>query len=89
MPNQHLLRLMESLLSLVFSETGLLAVIYLGLSLTYLLILPSLLYLYLNNRWYVASSLERLAMYFLVFFLFPGLLLLSPFLNFRPRRRAV
>ena len=80
---------MDNLLSLVFSETGLLAVIYLSLSLAYLLVLPGLLYLYLKNRWYVASSIERLAMYFLVFFLFPGLLLLSPVLNFRPQRRAV
>ncbi|MEB3227303.1 MAG: NAD(P)H-quinone oxidoreductase subunit L [Synechocystis sp.] len=79
---------MDNLLSLVFSETGLLAVIYLGLSVTYLLVLPALLYLYLNTRWYVASSIERLVMYFLVFFLFPGLLLLSPVLNFRPRRRT-
>lgn len=79
---------MDNLLSLVFSETGLLAVIYLGLSLAYLLVFPALLYLYLQNRWYVASSIERLIMYFLVFFLFPGLLLLSPFLNLRPRRRA-
>ncbi|MEB3160542.1 MAG: NAD(P)H-quinone oxidoreductase subunit L [Synechocystis sp.] len=80
---------MDNLLSLVFSETGLLAVIYLGLSLAYLLVFPGLLYLYLKNRWYVAGSIERLVMYFLVFFLFPGLLLLSPILNFRPQRRAV
>jgi NAD(P)H-quinone oxidoreductase subunit L len=37
----------------------------------------------------VASSIERLMMYFLVFFFFPGMLLLSPFLNFRPKRREV
>ena len=80
---------MNNVLSLFFSETGLLALIYLSLSLAYLLVLPALLYLYLRNRWYVASSIERLVMYFLVFFLFPGLLLLSPVLNFRPQRRAV
>ncbi|WP_390883554.1 NAD(P)H-quinone oxidoreductase subunit L [Kovacikia minuta] len=28
-------------------------------------------------------------MYFLVFLFFPGLLLLSPFLNFRPKRRQI
>jgi NAD(P)H-quinone oxidoreductase subunit L len=80
---------MDNVLSLVFSETGLLALIYLSLSLAYLLVFPALLYLYLKNRWYVASSVERLIMYFFVFFLFPGLLLLSPVLNFRPYRRAV
>lgn len=63
--------------------------LYLGLSGLYLLVLPGLLYYYLQKRWYVASSIERLIMYFFVFFLFPGLLLLSPFLNFRPKRREV
>lgn len=81
--------IMEDLLSLLLSETGLLAIIYLGLSLSYLLVFPGLLYLYLQKRWYVASSIERLIMYFFVFLFFPGLLLLSPVLNFRPRRRAV
>ncbi len=80
---------MEDLLSLLLSETGLLAIIYLGLSLSYLLAFPALLYLYLQKRWYVASSIERLLMYFFVFLFFPGLLLLSPVLNFRPHRRAV
>jgi NAD(P)H-quinone oxidoreductase subunit L len=45
--------------------------------------------LYLSKRWYVASSFERAFMYFLVFFFFPGLLLLSPFLNFRPKLRQI
>jgi NAD(P)H-quinone oxidoreductase subunit L len=65
------------------------ALLYLILSGAYLLILPAALYLYLKQRWYVASSIERLLMYFLVFFLFPGMLLLSPFLNFRPKRRTI
>lgn len=62
------------------------ALLYLSLSGLYLLVLPGFLYLYLNKRWYTASSIERVVMYFFVFFLFPGLLLMSPFLNFRPRR---
>jgi NAD(P)H-quinone oxidoreductase subunit L len=28
-------------------------------------------------------------MYFLVFFFFPGMILLSPFLNLRPKRREI
>jgi NAD(P)H-quinone oxidoreductase subunit L len=28
-------------------------------------------------------------MYFLVFFFFPGLILFSPFLNFRPKKRQI
>jgi NAD(P)H-quinone oxidoreductase subunit L len=65
------------------------ALVYLILSGAYLLVLPGALYLYLQKRWYVASSIERGFMYFLVFFLFPGMILLSPFLNFRPRRREI
>lgn len=63
--------------------------LYLSLSGLYLLVMPGGVYFYLNQRWYVASSFERAFMYFLVFFSFPGMLLLSPFLNFRPRRRQL
>ena len=70
-------------------ETLLVAILYLGLSVTYLVVLPAALYLYIQKRSLVASSIERLFMYFLVFFLFPGMLLLSPFLNLRPKRREV
>ncbi|MEB3312411.1 MAG: NAD(P)H-quinone oxidoreductase subunit L [Snowella sp.] len=80
---------MDVVLSTLLSETGLIALIYLTLSILYLLVFPALLYFYLKSRWYVAGSLERAFMYFLVFFFFPGMLLLSPILNFRPKRRAV
>lgn len=76
---------MEELLTPPVLAAGL----YLALGGAYLLVLPGLLYWYLNERWYVASSVERLLMYGLLFVLFPGLLLLSPFLNFRPKRRPV
>ncbi len=69
------------------TETQLVALLYLVLSGTYLVVLPALVYFYLNQRWYVASSAERLIMYLFVFLSFPGMLLLSPFLNFRPKRR--
>lgn len=61
--------------------------LYLVLAGAYLLVVPFLLFNYLRNRWYSATSFERAFMYFLVFFFFPGLLLLSPFLNFRPQKR--
>ncbi|NJK28046.1 MAG: NAD(P)H-quinone oxidoreductase subunit L [Coleofasciculaceae cyanobacterium SM2_3_26] len=64
-------------------------IVYAALAGAYLLVLPLALYFYLQSRWYVASSFERGFMYFLVFFFFPGLLLLSPFLNLRPRRREI
>ncbi len=67
----------------------LIALLYLVLAGAFLVVIPAALYFYLNKRWYVASSLERGFMYFLVFFFFPGLILLSPFLNFRPQRREI
>ncbi|NET33863.1 MAG: NAD(P)H-quinone oxidoreductase subunit L [Cyanothece sp. SIO1E1] len=70
-------------------ETLLLAVLYLVFGGAYLVVFPAMLYLYLQKRWYIASSIERLFMYSLVFLFFPGLLLLSPFLNFRPQRRQI
>lgn len=80
---------MDLLVTTLLSDTGFVALLYLILSFVYLLVLPALLYFYLKSRWYVASSIERTIMYLLVFFFFPGLLLLSPILNFRPQRRAV
>ncbi|MEO1561512.1 MAG: NAD(P)H-quinone oxidoreductase subunit L [Cyanobacteria bacterium J06632_19] len=50
---------------------------------------PVIVLTYMKFRWYSVSSFERGFMYFLVFLFFPGLLLLSPFLNFRPRRRQI
>jgi NAD(P)H-quinone oxidoreductase subunit L len=74
---------------MLLTENNLVALIYLVLSGTYLIVLPAFVYFYLKNRWYVASSIERLIMYLLVFLSFPGMLLLSPFLNFRPKRRQI
>ncbi|HEY9768844.1 MAG TPA: NAD(P)H-quinone oxidoreductase subunit L [Coleofasciculaceae cyanobacterium] len=72
---------------MLLTETNLVALLYLVLSGTYLLVLPALVYFYLSKRWYVAGSIERLIMYLFVFLSFPGMILLSPFLNFRPKRR--
>lgn len=69
-------------------QTLLVGALYLVLSGLYLLVIPGLLYLYLQKRWYVASSIERFIMYFFVFFFFPGMILLSPFLNLNPKRRS-
>jgi NAD(P)H-quinone oxidoreductase subunit L len=65
------------------------ALLYLILAGAYLLVVPMAVMLYLKLQWYTASSIERGFMYFLVFFFFPGLLLLSPIANFRPRRRQI
>ncbi|NJK50279.1 NAD(P)H-quinone oxidoreductase subunit L [Candidatus Gracilibacteria bacterium] len=74
---------------MISPETTLAALLYLSLGGLYLVVIPGAVYFYLNSRWYVVSSFERAFMYFLVFFFFPGLLLLSPFLNFRPKRRVL
>jgi NAD(P)H-quinone oxidoreductase subunit L len=63
--------------------------LYGALAGAYLLVLPLLTYFYARSRWYVAGSIERGFMYFLVFLVFPGMLVLSPFLNFRPQRRPI
>lgn len=65
------------------------ALSYLVLGGAYLAVVPLVLYLYLQKRWYVVSSFERSFMYFMVFLFFPGMLLLAPFLNFRPKRREI
>lgn len=63
--------------------------VYTGLAGLYLLVIPGALLFYLKQRWNVATSIERLLIYSLVFVFFPGMLLLSPFLNFRPQRREI
>ena len=56
---------------------------YFGIVSTYLLIIPLLLFYWMNNRWNIMGKFERLVIYGLVFFFFPGLILFSPFLNLR------
>ena len=65
------------------------ALLYSVLGGAYLVVVPFALYFYLQKRWYVVSSIERSFMYFMVFLFFPGMLLLAPFLNFRPKRREI
>ena len=73
----------------MLESTLLVPLLYLVLAGAYLVVFPFAIYLYLQQRWNVVSSFERGFMYFLVFFFFPGLLLLSPFLNLRPQRREI
>ncbi len=68
-------------------ESGLL--VYVAIAGAYLLVLPAILLFYFKARWFLTSSLERAFMCFMVFFFFPGLLLLSPFVNFRPVARKL
>ncbi|MGF1674533.1 MAG: NAD(P)H-quinone oxidoreductase subunit L [Rivularia sp. (in: cyanobacteria)] len=79
----------SSLLTYLNSETMMVPLMYLLLAGSYLLVIPVMVLTYMKFRWYSVSSFERGFMYFLVFLFFPGLLLLSPFVNFRPRRRQI
>ena len=57
------------------------------LGVTYLVLAPGALMAWLHRRWHDMGKVERLLSYGLVFFLFPGLILLSPFVNLRPSGR--
>mgnify|MGYP001364645548 FL=1 len=56
---------------------------YFGVVSIYLLVIPLILFYWMNNRWNYMGKFERLAVYGLVFLFFPGLILFSPFLNLR------
>jgi NAD(P)H-quinone oxidoreductase subunit L len=55
----------------------------------YLVVVPLILLFYLKARWNDVSSVERTILYALVFAFFPGMLLFSPFVNFRPQPRPL
>ncbi len=68
-------------------ESGLL--VYGAIAGAYLVVVPFVLLYYFKARWYLTGSMERAFICFMVFFFFPGLLLLSPFINFRPEARKI
>nr|YP_002048679.1 NADH dehydrogenase subunit; NdhL [Paulinella chromatophora]B1X3F0.1 RecName: Full=NAD(P)H-quinone oxidoreductase subunit L, organellar chromatophore; AltName: Full=NAD(P)H dehydrogenase I subunit L; AltName: Full=NDH-1 subunit L; AltName: Full=NDH-L [Paulinella chromatophora]ACB42469.1 NADH dehydrogenase subunit; NdhL [Paulinella chromatophora] len=70
-------------LSDISSETRTLLLAYGVLGGLYLILVPLALYWWMNRRWYIMGKIERLFVYGLVFLFFPGLILLSPFLNMR------
>ncbi|MEM9005792.1 MAG: NAD(P)H-quinone oxidoreductase subunit L [Cyanobacteria bacterium P01_F01_bin.86] len=63
--------------------------LYGGLAVAYLLVIPGAILFYLKARWHDVSSVERFVLYGLMFVFFPGMLLLSPLLNFRPQPRSL
>jgi NAD(P)H-quinone oxidoreductase subunit L len=63
--------------------------LYGGLAITYLLVVPAAILYYLKAKWYTMGSVERFVLYGLMFAFFPGMILLSPFLNFRPQPRSL
>jgi NAD(P)H-quinone oxidoreductase subunit L len=51
--------------------------------------MPLAILFYLKANWHRAGSVERTLLYGLMFVFFPGMLLFSPFLNFRPQARKL
>ena len=74
---------METLLNTVSLDTLLVIAAYAALGAAYLVVVPLFLLLWMNKRWTVMGKVERLGIYGLVFLFFPGMILFSPFLNFR------
>jgi len=72
-----------ALLQSVSLETLLVLGLYAGLAGAYLVVVPLLLYAWMQRRWTAMGKIERTAVYGLVFLFFPGLLLFAPFLNLR------
>ena len=69
----------------IFNNSIAVLVAYFAIISIYLLVIPLILYYWMDNRWTVMGKLERLGVYGLVFLFFPGLILFSPFLNLRLR----
>lgn len=72
-----------ALLQSLPSGTLLVLALYGALAGAYLVVVPLLLYAWMQRRWTVMGKIERTFVYGLVFLFFPGLLLFAPFLNFR------
>ena len=69
----------------IFNNSVATLVAYFSILVTYLFVIPLILFYWMNNRWNVMGKFERLGVYGLVFLFFPGLILFSPFLNLRLR----
>ena len=67
----------------IFNNSFATLVTYFGVISIYLLVVPLILFYWMNNRWTFMGKFERLGVYGLVFLFFPGLILFSPFLNLR------
>ena len=62
--------------------------LYATLGFLYLIVIPLVLYYWMDRRWHKMGKFERLAIYGQVFLFFPGLILFSPFLNLRLKGRT-
>ena len=69
----------------IFNNSLAALVAFVGIISIYLVVIPLILFYWMNNRWNVMGKFERLIVYGLVFLFFPGLIIFSPFLNLRLR----
>ena len=83
-------RLMPELaLSDLGTDTLMLIGTYLGLAGAYLLVIPFIVANYVDKRWNSSGGVEKILIFFAVFFFFPGIILVAPFINYRPKRRSL
>ena len=73
----------EALTSVVSVESLLVLAAYAVLGGLYLLVVPLVLFFWMNKRWHQMGKVERLGIYGMVFLFFPGMIVFAPFLNLR------
>ena len=71
------------------TDTLMLIGTYLGLAGAYLLVIPFIVANYVDKRWNTSGGFEKILIFFAVFFFFPGIILVAPFINYRPKRRSI
>lgn len=73
----------------MLSTPTLIGLTYAALAVLYLLVLPFLFLVYVDKRWNYSGAWEKVLMFFLVLFFFPGMVLVAPFMTFRPKPRSI
>ena len=70
-------------------DTLLVLALYASIGFVYLLVAPGVVMAWLHYRWHGMGKFERLLVFAMVFLFFPGMILLSPFVNLRPVERRL
>ena len=71
------------------TDTLLLIGTYLALAGAYLLVFPLAIAILVDKRWNKSGGVEKIFLFFGAFFFFPGIILVAPFINYRPQRRSL
>ncbi|MGF1575114.1 MAG: NAD(P)H-quinone oxidoreductase subunit L [Cyanophyceae cyanobacterium] len=67
----------------------LVALTYAGLAGLYLVVVPLAALIYINRRWETSAAWEKVILFFVALFFFPGMLLWGSFFTFRPPMREI